>query len=118
MIMARTGRGGRPLAADGEEIKAGDAVRVKLSCEQPVNGWGKVKRNEVGKVILAEGDTLIIDFPSECGTAWLGSRNDIEAVAVDASVSFTRSAPPTPTVPPGSVALTSTAAASGSSINL
>ena len=78
------------------DIKSGDAVRVKPSCQQPVNGWGKVKRNEVGTVILADGDTLIIDFPSENGTAWLGSRGDIETVAVHMSKGSTSAAQTSP----------------------
>jgi N-acetylmuramoyl-L-alanine amidase CwlA len=43
--------------------KIGDSLRVKLSIDSPVNGWGKVQRGEVGKVIMIEEDTIIVDFP-------------------------------------------------------
>ena len=53
---------------------------------------------------------------SENGTAWLGSRGDIEAVTVDASAGATISGPAASTMP-GSEASTSAAIASGSSSN-
>ncbi len=60
--------------------RAGDPVRVKASVERPSSGWGHVQRGEVGTVLLADGNMIVIDFPSEQGTPWIGAANEIEVV--------------------------------------
>ena len=61
----------------------GDAVRIRLDIDRPVNGWGNVQKAEVGRVVMADGDTIIVDFPSENGAPWMGRRSDIQVMPRD-----------------------------------
>ena len=68
------------IVSTSKAIHAGDPVRIKLALERPSNGWGNVKPGEVGRVIMIDADTIVVDFPNEQGAPWLGNREDVEVV--------------------------------------
>ena len=69
-----------PIVPVSKTPKPGDPVRIRLSIDRPSNGWGNVQRGEVGRVLMIDSNTIVVDFPSEKGAPWLGNSNDVEVV--------------------------------------
>ena len=69
-----------PIVPVFKTPKPGDPVRIRLSIDRPSNGWGNVQRGEVGRVLMIDSNTIVVDFPSEKGAPWLGNSNDVEVV--------------------------------------